>query len=825
MLHSRRDGDKEHGQIIVLFELVLVVILVSAALVVDLGLLRNNRQILVNTLDSAALAGGSVLPVNGLAAAGNANTLINANIQANFPGLPTSATATTTRCVDGVGGDPNIASCGYRITYKCLIGADASGALITRDVPSTCDPRPSLLPPDTEGSPLTSADITSLSAAGVFTGAGATRVSSCNPNKGDKCNVVQIAGSETTPYSIAPVVGLNSGSTGLVVSAACAGPCGQGSTITPVDLVVIIDRTASMSDPDVTNTKNAADAVLGVYNPSLQRVALGLLGPSSTISTCSGSGGPAVGVNTLITGTLTAPAIAGSTTANVQSIANATGGAGTLVISHPTSTATGNLLVAGITFDGGSSTTITAPTGWQLIKRINNSTNVGIASYYRVAVAGEPASYTWTISPNARASGGILRYTGADTSNPINISSTNTGSGTTVTASTVTTTTARTALVGFYATDTNTSFIAPTGMTERFDIKNTNTAGPNGSGPTTEAATVTQATAGATGSKIATAAASAQWAAQLIALNPQPVDTYGTSTATDLGKWIPIGFTGTDTDSPAPAYNEAYTTGTPAALNPSTHIVSAISCFDSPGGTGTNLTTPIAMATYYLQNNGRPNVTWGILLETDGQPNNSSSLSPASDYTCASASAAATTAKSTTNAKGTPIQVFTVGFGIDGTNNANCPDGSGTWSGKKVSQLLANMATTSVDRGCPGTSNSDGDHYFCEPKTSDLTGIFKVIAQALYTTKSHLVQLYPVPVVWGVSTSYPSVTISGEYFTGLSKVTIGGVSATIAAGFTDGSITVTAPCTTCHGGPPIDVVVTTAGGTSSITSLDKYTYP
>jgi hypothetical protein len=810
MLHSRRRGDRQRGQIIVLFELVLIVILGLAALVIDGGVLRNNRQILVNTLDSAALAGGTLLPVDGSitpvgSQATAAKALIAKTIQADYPGLT-------------YGTD-------YTIFYKCLIGADATGPLISRDVPSTCDPRISLH--IGVNSPLTPSDISAL--ATHFTGAGATRVSDCDPTVGDKCNVVQIKGSAITQYKLGPVIGVNNGSTGQVVSAACAGPCGQGTIITPVDLVVIIDRTASMSDADVTATKNAANAILGVYDPSKQRVALGLLGPSSALANCAGTGGPAVNVNAMLTA-LTPPAIpTANSGSNEQSIANANGatGATTLVISKPTSTTIGDFLIAGITVDGGSSTTVTEPAGWKPILKTDNSTNVGIRSYYKVAVAGEPASYTWTISPSARASGGILRYTGVNPIDPINISSGNTSTtkGTAVTALSVTTDSNQTALVDFFGTDTSTTFTAPTGTTERFDVKNTNAGGPS-----TQAATSTLATAKAAGNDVATAAASAQWAAQLIALNPLGVDTYGTSTSTDLSKWIPVGLTGTDTDTPNVAYNEAYVGGTPATLNASAHIVSAISCFDSPGGTGTNLSTPITMATYLLKNYGRPNTVWGILLETDGQPDNASNLSPASDYTCYAASNAAALAKGTSNSAG-PIQIFTVGFGI--ASAPNCPDATGTldaanktWHGKTVSSLLASMATQpSVDGGCPGTSNGDNDHYFCEPKTSDLTGIFQVIARALQTTKSHLVQLYPAPVVWSVSTSYPSVTISGEYFTGLSKVTFGGVSATITPGFTDGSITATAPCTTCHGGTPIDVVVTTAGGTSSITSLDKYTYP
>jgi hypothetical protein len=257
MLHSRRDGDRQDGQIIVLFELCLVVILACAALVIDLGLLRNNKQILVNTLDSAALAGASTLPVNGPADASAATDLIKANIKANFPGLQ-------------LGTD-------YTITYRCLVGADpVTGApLISRDVPAMCDPRPSF------------GLGTTLPPASAFTGAGPRRISACNPAAGDKCNVVVITGSETTPYSIAPVVGLTSGSTGTIVSAACNGSlCGQ-VIAAPVDLVIILDRTGSMSGNDSSNhnkiasLKTAAQAVLGVYDPAKQRVALALTGPGT----------------------------------------------------------------------------------------------------------------------------------------------------------------------------------------------------------------------------------------------------------------------------------------------------------------------------------------------------------------------------------------------------------------------------------------------------------------------------------------------------------------------------------------------------------------
>lgn len=100
MRHSRRPHDREEGQIVVLFALALVAILAFTSLVLDLGVLRNDRQTLVNTMDSAALAGGTLLPVDGsvAGAATKVDNLIVATVNANFPGLPNSAYTISYRC-------------------------------------------------------------------------------------------------------------------------------------------------------------------------------------------------------------------------------------------------------------------------------------------------------------------------------------------------------------------------------------------------------------------------------------------------------------------------------------------------------------------------------------------------------------------------------------------------------------------------------------------------------------------------------------------------------------------------------------------------------
>ncbi|MGZ6267752.1 MAG: TadE/TadG family type IV pilus assembly protein, partial [Candidatus Limnocylindrales bacterium] len=272
----RRDGKRERGQILVLFELVLIVILGFAAMAIDLGVLRNNRQILVNTLDSAALAGGSVLPVDGSVAGKYAAELklINDTIARDYPGLPASA---------------------YTISFRCLIGVNpTTQAVYLDEIPDQCNPIHAL------GHTPAAAD---------FTRAGTVAHSACNPALLDKCNVVVIMGSAITDYKLAPVLGVANGSTGLVTSAACKGPCGNPQTVSPVDLVIILDRTGSMADnsnkvgPKIQALETAAKTVLSVYDPSKQRVALGLTGPGKvdasgvpTINSCSPGSGSAMGV-------------------------------------------------------------------------------------------------------------------------------------------------------------------------------------------------------------------------------------------------------------------------------------------------------------------------------------------------------------------------------------------------------------------------------------------------------------------------------------------------------------------------------------------------
>jgi hypothetical protein len=180
----------------------------------------------------------------------------------------------------------------------------------------------------------------------------------------------------------------------------------------------------------------------------------------------------------------------------------------------------------------------------------------------------------------------------------------------------------------------------------------------------------------------------------------------------DPGDWVPVKLSqGNDYRDPD------------GALNTSSTLVQTIDCLAVSTGPGTNFRDPVAAAADELIN-GSPRVASpkkAIIFLTDGQANNPAG-SPCQDARQAADAA-----------KGAGIEVFTIGFGVDGMT---CGSESSPYGGAPVTRLLADMATTSDDDGC-GTQperdveNKDRDHFFCEAKSDDLTPIFARIAEDL----------------------------------------------------------------------------------------------
>jgi len=197
----------------------------------------------------------------------------------------------------------------------------------------------------------------------------------------------------------------------------------------------------------------------------------------------------------------------------VQSVATAIGGTGDAIVNKPAGTLPGDLLVACITVEKGSDATIAA-TGWTPILRTDNSTDAGLATFYKIAGASEPTTYTFELTGQKWAAG-ISRITGYSTAKPIDVSGGQTGAPGDVTAPSVTTTAANTLALAFYTNKKGTSYIPAIDTTERYDAPNV-----SGGAPSNMMAEFLQILPGETGDKTATPKQADQWAAQQVVILP-----------------------------------------------------------------------------------------------------------------------------------------------------------------------------------------------------------------------------------------------------------------------------------------------------------------
>ncbi len=237
----RRRVRSDDGAVAIVMALMMVLIIVVAAFALDLTRIYAARQRVQNALDAAATAGAAMLP----------------NV----------ASAATAAALYARLNDPTIVPV---VHLYCVIGSTgATMQLNTNQIPYTCDPRPA-------GSTIVPSTMTTSTIPGT----------SCNQaicavpcDTGVSCNTIKVAGSETVPFYFAPIIGVRSGSTGSVVSAACSGACGS-VILNPMDVVVVADRTGSMSS-NVTNLANAIAGMLKTMTPSQQFVSLATIDRSS----------------------------------------------------------------------------------------------------------------------------------------------------------------------------------------------------------------------------------------------------------------------------------------------------------------------------------------------------------------------------------------------------------------------------------------------------------------------------------------------------------------------------------------------------------------
>ena len=211
---------------------------------------------------------------------------------------------------------------------------------------------------------------------------------------------------------------------------------------------------------------------------------------------------------------LAAPTLHGVVQAGTSTSASA------ITMDRPPGTLAGDVLIAVVDARLPGSASITAPSGWYLLRRKGieggTSTALSQALYYRVAGLLEPSSYTWYFQRKTGAAGAVLAYGGVDVAAPIADHAGQVQSNSTsIVAPSVTTTEPEAGLLAFFGTGEANRITPPSGMTERHDI-----SAVGNRVTSSESADAVLTTAGSSGERTATSETTARQAiGQLVALN------------------------------------------------------------------------------------------------------------------------------------------------------------------------------------------------------------------------------------------------------------------------------------------------------------------
>jgi hypothetical protein len=231
--------------------------------------------------------------------------------------------------------------------------------------------------------------------------------------------------------------------------------------------------------------------------------------------------GPAIAVATSVT-LLCAPSSASAAITFVAATsAGNTNGATSLAITKPTGSQ-GDVLVA--TVSATATGSITPPSGWSVVLETTQGSAIRQATYYKVAGASEPSSYSWSLGSSRTASGGIVDYSGVNQTVPIDATASGSGSSGNAAIPSVTTSAAGDQVLALVSVATGTTVTPDPSTTGRYEKSSNST--------TSEAADFAQASAGTTATKTATPSKSTSaWIAQTIALRDASQATLSVSTS------------------------------------------------------------------------------------------------------------------------------------------------------------------------------------------------------------------------------------------------------------------------------------------------------
>lgn len=177
----------------------------------------------------------------------------------------------------------------------------------------------------------------------------------------------------------------------------------------------------------------------------------------------------------------------------------------------------GDVLLASIDWRGQSA--VTPPAGWTQVRLDSVGTAMRKATYWRVATAAEPASYTWTFGAQPAAVGSISAYSGVDPAAPVEAAGGQTSDkSTSITAPSVLAS-AGSQLVALFGVARGAAIAPPAGLTERSEVRSPATVTYPIAAETADRAAGSD---GATGSLVAQSTVSGPNIGHTIALRRSP---------------------------------------------------------------------------------------------------------------------------------------------------------------------------------------------------------------------------------------------------------------------------------------------------------------
>lgn len=250
--------DTERGVSAVILAISMTVMMGAAAIGFDIAQLYYAKQMVRNAVDAAAQVGAAQLPTDGTATyRNNLSSAIQQMASLNYSDIAASG--------------PNAVV----VKFLCVVSNTSGTASVASpnlaQIPYTCNP----------GSPGTGYDSASVKCS----------ASSCAipcDDATDICNAVQVSYTKKVAFVFAPAINIPYGTTGAVTTVSCRGTCGGQAAPNPMNVVVMADRTPSMSSSQLDGMKTGISGMLAAMNQSQQYVAFGALGISATSTSTNG---------------------------------------------------------------------------------------------------------------------------------------------------------------------------------------------------------------------------------------------------------------------------------------------------------------------------------------------------------------------------------------------------------------------------------------------------------------------------------------------------------------------------------------------------------